>query len=59
MIVITRRFSNIAVIDTETSPCLEAGMGGGGNNIPMIIQVYEEDIDNAERPRRRVHDLEL
>ena len=50
MIVITRRFSNIAVIDTETSPCLEAGMGGGGNNIPMIMQTYEEDIQ-SDKPK--------
>ncbi len=37
MIVLQRRFSNITVTETETSPCLEAGMGEGGNNAPMIV----------------------
>lgn len=37
MIVIQRRFSDVIVRETETSPTLEAGGGEGGNNMPMIL----------------------
>ena len=47
--VIQRRFSNVTVIDTEVCPCLEASMGGGGNNIPMIVQIHENDSDTRSR----------
>ena len=35
--MLIRRFSNIVVTETEIAPCLEAGAGGGGNNLPMIV----------------------
>ena len=46
MIVIQRRFSNVMISDTEVCPTLEAGAGGGGNNLPMVIEV-EDDSDRT------------
>lgn len=45
MIVLQRRFSNVVISDTEISPTLEAGAGGGGNNLPMIIDEHNEHSD--------------
>lgn len=45
MIVVTRRFSNVNVADTEVSPCLEEGSGKGGNNLPMIIEETDNGTD--------------
>ncbi|MBR3243026.1 MAG: hypothetical protein IKF90_10050 [Parasporobacterium sp.] len=38
MIVIQRRFSDVRIRETETAPTIEAGVGGGGGNIPMILE---------------------
>ena len=35
--MIQRRFSNVKVMDTERCPCIEAGAGEGGNNLPMVL----------------------
>lgn len=36
--MLQRRFSNIKVMDTEICPCIEAGAGEGGNNLPIILE---------------------
>lgn len=41
MIVLLRRFSNVLISETEICPTLEAGAGGGGNNLPMIMSYQE------------------
>ena len=41
MIVIQRRFSDVRVKDTEISPTIEMDGGGGGGNLPMVLQIYE------------------
>ena len=46
MIVVKIRFSDVIILNTETSPTLEEAMGNGGGNIPMVIDVYEEDERN-------------
>lgn len=38
MLILQRRFSNVIVMDSEVSPTLEAGAGGGGNNLPMVLE---------------------
>lgn len=43
LIVIQRRFSDVLVRDTETSPTIEAGGGEGGNNLPMILDALPFD----------------
>lgn len=44
MIVIQRRFSDVRVHDTEVSPTIEMSGGGGGGNLPMILDtlVFDE-----------------
>lgn len=37
-IILQRRFSNVILSYDDIAPTLEAGAGGGGNNLPMIIQ---------------------
>lgn len=37
------------ILETEISPTLEAAMGGGGNNMPMILQEVEDDIWNRQK----------
>lgn len=48
MIVMQRRFSDVRIRDTETSPTLEMGGGGGGGNLPMVLIIYEQD-ENIDR----------
>lgn len=45
MIVIQRRFSDVRVNDTETSPILENGAGSGGNTLPMLLQITNTNIN--------------
>lgn len=40
--VIQRRFSKVIVSNTDTAPTLENAMGAGGNNIPMVLLVLED-----------------
>lgn len=44
MIVVQRRFSNVMIEDTETTPTLESAMGNGGGNIPIILDtlIFDE-----------------
>ena len=45
MIVIQRRFSNVIVTESETSPTIEAGMAhGGGASPPMILQEVKGNV---------------
>lgn len=58
MIVIMRRFSDIRIYDTGVSPTIEMAGGGGGGNLPMVVQTKNETEDsNREEvwgiPRRR------
>ena len=47
MILMQRRFSNVIITDTETAPTIEAGAGGGGNNLPMIMQTFNQISQSA------------
>ena len=44
MIVMSRRFSDVRIHDTETCPTIETGSGEGGNNLPMIVDtlIFDE-----------------
>lgn len=48
MIVMSRRFSDVRIYDTEISPTLENGTGEGGNNLPMVLKSYGLDSYNQE-----------
>ena len=47
-IVLQRRFSNVIVSETETSPTLEAGAGGGGNNLPIVLYSNQKNAQAVE-----------
>lgn len=40
----------MVVNETDVSPTLEAGAGGGGNNLPMVLACIE---GNGSRPSHR------
>lgn len=46
MIVMQRRFSDVRIKDTETSPTLEMSGGGGGGNLPIVLIINEDDEDS-------------
>lgn len=50
MLVLVRRFSDVRIYETETSPTIEQGSGAGGNNVPMVLQIDNEteDIDREK-----------
>ena len=37
VLILQRRFDNVTVNLTETSPTIEAAMGCGGGNIPIVL----------------------
>lgn len=47
VLVLQRRFSNVLVEQTNTSPTLEVAMGCGGGNIPIVLASFE---GNGQRP---------
>ena len=49
--MIQRRFSDVRVKDTEICPTLEQGSGSGGNNVPMILYVEEQEDENTDREK--------
>lgn len=50
VLILQRRFDNVTVSITETSPTIEAAMGCGGGNIPIVLAVFE---GNGSRPSHR------
>lgn len=44
LLVISRRFSDIRVYESDVSPTIETGSGDGGNNLPMVLDtlVFDE-----------------
>ena len=44
LLVISRRFSDIRVYESDASPTIETGSGDGGNNLPMVLDtlVFDE-----------------
>lgn len=50
MLVLQRRFSDVKITETSKSPTLEAAMGEGGNNIPIVLAAFE---GNGARPSRK------
>lgn len=52
MIVIRKRFSDVRIYETEISPTLEADMGTGGGNQPIILEVHDEAEDKEGRCER-------
>ena len=57
LIVMQRRFSDVLIRETETSPTLEAGGGGGegGNNLPMILDTLVFDESQITCPTNGLH----
>lgn len=51
MIVVQRRFSNVMVSDTKICPTLENAMGAGGGNVPIILEITEDETNNADREK--------
>lgn len=47
LMILIRRFSNVTIKENDISPCIEAGAGEGGNNLPIIV-VEHEDIDREK-----------
>ena len=43
MIVVVRRFSDVRIYETEIAPTIEMGSGSGGNNLPMILMLDEDE----------------
>ena len=37
VLILQRRFDNVTFSTTETSPTIEAAMGCGGGNIPIVL----------------------
>jgi len=52
MIVIRKRFSDVRIYETEISPTLEADMGTGGGNQPIVLEVRNEVEDKTVRQQR-------
>lgn len=55
MIVMQRRFSDVRIKDTETSPTLEMSGGVGGGNLPMILIIDEDESDKNDEVCRILH----
>ena len=57
LLVISRRFSDIRVYESDASPTIETGSGDGGNNLPMVLDtlVFDESgitcPTNGNKPR--------
>lgn len=47
-IVLMRRFSDVRVYTNGISPTIENRAGGGGGNLPMILQNRNENISEAK-----------
>lgn len=45
-----RRFSDVRVKDVEICPTLEQGAGGGGGNVPMILDTLVFDEAQVTSP---------
>lgn len=56
VLVLQRRFSNVLVEQTNTSPTLKAAMGCGGNNIPIVLASFE---GNGQRPSHKGSGLSI
>lgn len=49
LMILTRRFSNVTIKEKDISPCIEAGAGEGGNNLPIIAIEYEKTKETDAR----------
>lgn len=50
VLILQRRFDNVTVSITQKSPTIEAAMGSGGGNVPIVLGVFE---GNGSRPSHR------
>ncbi len=50
MLILQRRFSDVLLCDEDVAPTLEAGAGGGGNNLPMIMQNVTGTLNHGAHP---------
>ena len=50
MLILQRRFSDVLLYDEDVAPTLEAGAGGGGNNLPMIMQNVTGTLNPGAHP---------
>ena len=53
MLVLVRRFSDVRIYETETSPTIEQGSGAGGNNVPMVLQVKTDTDEDSIRSSKQ------
>ena len=50
LLVMSRRFSDIRVYESDVSPTIETGSGDGGNNLPMVLDTLVFDEANITCP---------
>lgn len=50
VLILQRRFSDVLLCDEDVAPTLEAGAGGGGNNLPMIMQNVTGTLNPGAHP---------
>ena len=50
VLILQRRFNNVTVSIAQKSPTIEAAMGCGGGNVPIVLAVFE---GNGSRPSHR------